>query len=231
MCIELVCVGILLEHTFSHTASLPDTQQIVEDMATLNLLARQRGFVVRDVPCDGNCLFTAVETQLQRYEIQLGDESLREQLITFLERHPYTHDGTSHLREFVAAPVVSADSYSADTEVPNDEDEYINSIEDEKTRRELRWCKYLERLRSTAWRDHIAVQGLADMLRVDIQIISTINPDMEPVRTSHHSANRVIYLGLIGQFHYQVLQKVEDSRPTPGISSTSNDHQPTSTGP
>ena len=71
---------------------------------------------MRDVPRDGNCLFTAVETQLQRYEIQLGDESLREQLVTFLERHPYTHDGTSHLREFVAAPVVSADSYSADTE-------------------------------------------------------------------------------------------------------------------
>ena len=77
--------------------------------------------------------------------------------------------------------------------VPNDEDEYINSIEDEKTRRELRWCKYLERLRSTAWGDHIAVQGLADM---NIQIISTINPDMEPVRTSHHTANGVIYLGL-----------------------------------
>jgi len=51
-------------------------QQLVEDLATLNLLARQRGFIVRDVPRDGNCLFTAVESQLQRYEIQCGDESL-----------------------------------------------------------------------------------------------------------------------------------------------------------
>ena len=132
------------------------------------------------------------------------------------------------MREFVAAPIVSADSYNADTEVPNDEDEYINSIEDENTRRELRWCKYLERLKSTAWGDHIAVQGLADMLHVDIHIVSTINPDMEPVRTSHHTAIGVIYLGLIGQFHYQVLEKIEDNCATPGTSSTSNDQQPTS---
>ena len=152
---------------------------------------------------------------------------MREQLVSFLEHHPYTHDGT-HLRDFLAAPVVSADSYNTDTEVPNDEDECINAVEDAETRRELRWCKYLERLKSTAWGDHIAVQGLADMLRVDIHIVSTINPDMEPVRTSHHTAIGVIYLGLIGQFHYQVLQKVEDYCPTPGISRTSNDHQPTS---
>ena len=153
---------------------------------------------------------------------------MREQLVSFLERHTYTHDGTSHLRDFLAAPVVSADSYNADTEVPNDEDECINSVEDAEIRQELRWCKYLERLKSTAWGDHIAVQGLADMLRVDIHIVSTINPDMEPVRRSHYTVIGVVYLGLIGQFHYQVLQKVEDHCPTPGISSTSNDHQLTS---
>ena len=58
--------------------------------------------------------------------------------------------------------------------------------------------------------DHIAVQGLADMLHVDIHIISTINPDMELVRTSHHTSIGVIHLGLIGQFHYQVLVKLEE---------------------
>ena len=51
---------------------------------------------------------------------------------------------------------------------------------------------------------------------------------MEPVRTLHHTAIGVIYLGLIGQFHYQVLEKVEDSCPTPVTSSTSDNHQPTS---
>ena len=32
-----------------------------------------------------------------------------------------------------------------------------------------------------------AVQGLADMSHVDIQIISTLNPDMELIRQSHHT--------------------------------------------
>ena len=48
------------------------------------------------------------------------------------------------------------------------------------------------------------------MLHVDIYIISTINPDMELVRTSHHTSIGVIHLGLIGQFHYQALVKLEE---------------------
>ena len=184
---------------------------------------------MRDVPRDGNCLFTAVESQLQRYEIQLNDESLREQLATYVQHNPYTRDGTCHLRDFVAVPVFSADFYNADTEAPNEEvDQCINSIEDAETQQEVRWCKYLEGLQSTAWGDHIAVQGLADMLHVDIHIIATIIPNMGPITTSHHHIG-VIYLGVIGQFHYQALQIVEDPRPTPGITTASDDCQYTST--
>jgi len=61
------------------------SQQTIQDMATLNLLARQRGFIVRDVSCDGNCLFTAVETQVQKCGTQCGDQTLREQLVTYLK--------------------------------------------------------------------------------------------------------------------------------------------------
>ena len=61
--------------------------------------------------------------------------------MTFLERHPYTHVRSHLLREFIAAPDVSGNS-NADTEVPNDEDECINSIEGDETRQEVRWCKY-----------------------------------------------------------------------------------------
>ena len=63
------------------------------------------------------------------------------------------------------------------TEAPSEQDEYINSIEDPELQQQLRWLQYLERLNAGAWGDHIAVQGLADMLHVDIHIISTINPD------------------------------------------------------
>ena len=53
-----------------------------------------------------------------------------------------------------------------------------------------------------AWGDHIAVQGLVDMLHVDIRIISTVNPDMDVIKTSYHTSIGVLHLGLIGQFHY-----------------------------
>jgi len=85
----------------------------------------------------GNCLFTAVESQLQRYETQCGDESLRGCLVTFLQHHPCTNDGTTHLRKFVPAPVVSAYSYNADTEVPNDDDALTESFEGVQTQQEL----------------------------------------------------------------------------------------------
>ena len=66
---------------------------VYADETTLNLLTRQRGFTVRDVPRDGNCLFSAVEMQLENFGIQPGETSLREQLVKHLQSHPYTHDG------------------------------------------------------------------------------------------------------------------------------------------
>ena len=120
----------------------------------------------------------------------------------YLQAHPYTYDGSSHFREFILAPLISDDPSNADTEAPSKQDEFIDSVEDPRLRQQLRWLQYLERLHAGAWGDHIAVQGLADMLHVNIHIISTINPDMELIRTSHDTPAGVIHLGLIGQFHY-----------------------------
>ena len=80
----------------------------------------------------------------------------------------------------------------------------INSTEDPQLRQQLRWLHYLERLYGGAWGDHIAVQGL-----VDIHIISTLNPDMELIRTSHNTPVETVYLGLIGQFHYHALERMD----------------------
>ena len=92
-------------------------------------------------------------------------------------------------------------------------------------RQQLRWLRYLERLNAGAWGDHIAVQGLANMLRVNIHIISTLNPDMEVIRTSHTTPTGVIYLGLIDQFHYQALKTIH---PSSNLSSANQSDQPES---
>ena len=56
------------------------------------------------------------------------------------------------------------------------------------------------------------------MLHVDIHIISTINPDMDLIKTSHNTSIGVVHLGLIGQFHYQALESCHPS------SSSSDSH-------
>ena len=70
--------------------------------------------------------------------------------------------------------------------------------------------------------DHIAVQRLADMLHVDIHIISTINP----VRTSHHTPVGIIHLGLIGQFHYHALEEINEHYPASNQVSANDQSEP-----
>ena len=154
-------------------------------------------------------LFSAVAVQLNSLGVQPGETSLREQLVEYLEAHPYTHDGSSHFRNYVSAPVVSDDPSNADTEAPSEQDNIISSVDNLQLRQQLRWLQYLERLNAGAWGDHIAVQGLADKLHVNIHIISTISPDMELIRTCHNTPAGVIHLDLIGQFHYQALQRID----------------------
>ena len=98
------------------------------------------------------------------------------------------------------------------------------TFDDVQLHQPLRWLQYLEGLNAGAWGDHIAVQGLADadadadVFHVDNHIISTISPDMELIRTSHNASAGVIHLGLIGQFHYQALQRIDEYHPAqPGI--------------
>ena len=112
--------------------------RFLQDFNTLTMLARRRGFTVKDVPRDGNCPFSAVE-------IYHDYRALRQDLCKL-----YTPDGTCHLRNFVSAPVVNAD-----TKHPTDEDAFIESVQDLDTRADLHWQRYLTRLQQTAWGDHI----------------------------------------------------------------------------
>ena len=54
-------------------------------------------------------------------------------------------------RGFVCQPVATNSKYNADTEPPTDEDEYINSVSDPELQTQLRWAKYVRRLRQGAW--------------------------------------------------------------------------------
>ena len=73
----------------------------------------------------------------------------------------------------VSQPIASCD---ADTEPPTAEDEYISSVSDPQLQLQLRWEKYLMCLRNGAWGDHITIQGIADMLSVNITVLCSHHP-------------------------------------------------------
>ena len=107
----------------------------------------------------------------------------------------------------VSQPVASQDAYNADTEPPTAEDEYINSVADPQLQLQLRWQKYLRDLKNEAWGDHIALQGIADMLGVTIHVICSHQPT---VTVTPRSCDAVceVFVGLILQCHYVGLDRI-----------------------
>ena len=81
--------------------------------------------------------------QLGNFGIQIGDRNLRAELVEHMQTTPYTHGmawlGSSHLRDYVSAPVVADDPLNADTELPTRQDEVISAVEDLDLRQQLRW--------------------------------------------------------------------------------------------
>ena len=60
-------------------------QQFAAEFNTLTSLAQEKGFVLKDVPRDGNCLFSAVQLQLPIPGSNLEQGTLRQQLVAYFE--------------------------------------------------------------------------------------------------------------------------------------------------
>ena len=71
--------------------------------------------------------------ETQEYAQAQDAEDGRQREAQSKRRYIKMHDGTCHLKEFIAVPVVGTDPYGADTEAPNDQDERTNPIEDVDT--------------------------------------------------------------------------------------------------
>lgn len=129
-------------------------------------MACENDFTVHEVPYDSNCMFSALSHQLQTAGVCTVDSSgLRQMVADYLEENAALYcDAESQ-------PIASCDAYNADTEPPTAEDEYISSVSDPHLQLQLRWEKYLNCLRNGAWGDHITIQGIADMLGVNITVL------------------------------------------------------------
>ena len=171
----------------------------------LKKLAFQSGFTIFDIPYDGNCMFSAISHQLQTSNVCSIDSSeLRQMVASHMEANAVLYCG------FMCQPVATNSKYNADTEPPTAEDEYINSVADPELQTQLRWDKYLRRLRQGAWGDHINMQAIADMLSVKINVLSSDHP-VASATPSNSNATCEMSVGLIKQYHYVGLDKMCDS--------------------
>ena len=172
----------------------------------LEQLCTEEGYSVENVPGDGNCFYHAIAKQLEHAGVQCqyhrNGVLLRTDLVHYLETHPRGTQGQLPYRDFLANREVQGDS-----ERETAQDQYVESVSNEQDRLELRWQRYLQDMEEGSWADHIAVQGMADMLHVSIRIVATANP-YTMIRPTDGIVNGMLHLGLIGQLHYVSLIRI-----------------------
>ena len=177
---------------------------ISNSFAHLDELCTAEGYSIENVKGDGNCFYHAVEKQLKHCNIHSGEHSdylkLRKSLCNYLETNPNGPTGNIPYKQFLANRAIRGDS-----ECETIKDQYIEQVQDETDREELRWQRYLQDMEEGSWADHIAVQGMADMLHVAIRIIATLNPDTPLIKPRDGLINGMLHLGLIGELHYVSL--------------------------
>ena len=177
-------------------------------MEHLQQLCESRGFHIENVAGDGHCFYRSVQQQLLHI---LGQKEnhvmLRKQLAEYLDKHPNGPNGDIPYRQFVGNRLARTQDTGDETVT----DVYIETLDVETDRTELRLQRYLQDLEQGSWADHIAVQGMADMLHVSLRIIATHNPEtvVEPRDGNDDNKTTVLNLGLIGQTHYVSLRTVE----------------------
>ena len=202
--------GVPLDTPNAITMIKSNTPVISDSFSHLVELCTAEGYSVENVEGDGNCFYHAVEKQLKHSHIHLEDQSdylkLRANLCNYLEANPNGPNGNLPYKHFLANRVVRGDS-----ERETAKDQYIEQMQDEADREELRWQRYLQDMEEGSWADHIAVQGMADMLHVAIRVIATLNPNTPLIKPRDGLVNGMLHLGLIGQSHYVSLIRTTDT--------------------
>ena len=173
----------------------------------LEKIASQNGFTIRDVPADGDCMFSAIVYQLSSTGIcDVDSQTLRQNVANYMRANKASYC------DFVCQPVEQTDGYIADTAAPTKEDTYIASIADPEMQTELRWKKYVQKLQDGGWGDHVAMQAIADMLSLTITVLSSDYPVYSVTPAKHCSTNEV-FVGLIMQYHYVGFDRTPEPAP------------------
>ena len=123
-------------------------------------MVRPHGWVVKDVPRDGDCMFLAALRQVSGEHSHHTAETFRRPVVDHLRENLYRDaEHTSHYRDCLSDAVRTDDAYNADTEAPDVEDQSINSIADPQKQAERKWQKYQRRLQAGAYGHSLVSQN------------------------------------------------------------------------
>ena len=181
------------------------TQNMVQTQATthrdkpcyqypeLQPIVARHSLSIVDVPADGNCFFHAVSKNLAVAGIQaVTGPEIRSMLVDHFNTEPsenYSDFIVSDGRESGRRRTRTASKPCTTVSLPN------------------QWKLYISDLQKGAWADNVAVQGVADMLNINIRILNTITPDWAHQITPQNSTSpHTISIGLIGEQHYVSLK-------------------------
>lgn len=122
-------------------------------------LAKRRSLKIKDVPGDGNCFFHAVEVALTSVGVQtFTGPDIWQKLIKYMETTPFKDNYVGFL-QIHKSPHRSPQCETLTQQQRQEYDMYIDG------------------LRNGAWADTPVVQGVADMLNLNITVIKTITPE------------------------------------------------------
>ena len=121
----------------------------------------------------------------------------------------HLEDNRAMYCDLLSEPVASRD---ADTKAPSEDDELIATVADPQLQTHLSWERYIERF---ALGDNVAVQGIADMFSVTVNVLSSQTQTIIPITRSGSTSQHDLYVGL---YHYTKIIVVRVSVRTDGSS-------------
>ena len=205
-CVTSISLNTDVDSVQSNDHDCTDTSNL--EAATNNLIryTTDNHLIIHEVPGDGNCLYNAVLYQLESNGVITTTtvDNLRQMVATHLQEHSDIY------MSFVTSPIASDSPCNHDTAAPDDMDVCISSIPNQNISSFLAWERYLERITSGSWGDHVVIAALANIFNVTINVAHARQHTYTVVTTSplDSQATCEVNLGLLMQHHYVGLDKL-----------------------
>lgn len=159
------------------------------DNLIMKKLARYYNLKIIDVPGDGDCFFHAVSYSLPSVGLPaISGPKLRSHLVRYFET-------TKHKENYIGFLVISIKD--------GDSPRLITQ------KQMYAFRLYIIGLRRGKWADNLAVQGTADMLNININVITTNTPKyIIRIHPQRKKSDKTITIGLLGELHYVAFEKL-----------------------